>query len=111
MGDMVQPKEPWHLHYYTGDQIPQAVLAYEHSSIPPEDDDMIQLVNLTDPKAEAGSVQAGTHTYAVSGVVARHMERDEDITELIHRFGAVDNRGKGTTSSRMFVCDGPLKTA
>lgn len=77
--------------------------------LPKDDDDMIQIVNLTDPKAAPGTVRAGTHTYAVSGVTGRHMERAADIDELIKRFGAVDERPKGTTSSLMFnLIGGPL---
>lgn len=74
----------------------------------PEDDDVIQIVNLTNPKVAT----SGTHTYAVSGVVGRHMERAADIDELVKRFGAVDNRGKGTTSSLLFgLVNGPLATS
>lgn len=33
--------EPWHLHYFAGDNIPAAVLAYENGTTnPPEEDDM-----------------------------------------------------------------------
>jgi len=35
MGDLVAPKEPWHLHYFAGDSIPAAVLAYEAGQTPP----------------------------------------------------------------------------
>lgn len=72
-----------------------------------EDDDMIRIVNLTDP----GNPGVGTHIYAVSGVTGRHMKRNEDIAELIKRFGAVDERPKGTTSALMFnLVNGPLRT-
>lgn len=33
--------EPWHLHYFAGDTIPAAVLAFEHSAPPIPEDDMI----------------------------------------------------------------------
>lgn len=73
----------------------------------PPEDDMIRIVNLTDPDNPG----AGTHTYAVSGIVGRHMKRDADIAELIKRFEAVDERPKGVTSSLMFdLANGPLKT-
>jgi hypothetical protein len=37
--------EPWHIHYFPGDAIPKAVLAYEAShKPPPEDDDMPTIV-------------------------------------------------------------------
>lgn len=81
--------------------------AHVAAHLNPPEDDMIRIVNLTDPDNPG----AGTHTYAVSGVVGRHMQRDEDIGELLGRFGAVDERPKGTTSSIMFaLANGPLKT-
>jgi hypothetical protein len=30
-GSVVHPKEPWHLRYFAGDDIPAAVLAYERT--------------------------------------------------------------------------------
>lgn len=77
----------------------------EHKGI--EDEDMIQIVDLTNPNVP----NSGAHAYALSGVTGRHLERNEDIAELIQRFGAVDNRNKGITSSLMFnLVNGPLKT-
>lgn len=36
------PSEPWHIHYFAGDVVPSAVIAWEqsHGTTPPEDDDM-----------------------------------------------------------------------
>lgn len=60
--------EPWHLRYFAGDKIPQAVLDYEDSltptppTRPPEDDDMRHLVKTdTGPRAGWWIITDGIH--------------------------------------------------
>ena len=71
MGTIENPVELWHLHYWAGDVIPAAVLAYEENTMPLSSDDLAKIkstVWYSDVDTGDRSISAGT---ALLGVYDR----------------------------------------
>jgi len=63
--------EPWHLQWFVGDVIPAAVLAYEASLTPPEEDMAAKLVKRDDGADAAFTVQ---------GITLVWVDNEDDLT-------------------------------
>lgn len=106
--------EPWHLHDFSGDTIPKAVLDYEASlqpapPAPTEDDDMAtQLVWYTGPPASPGP-----HCYHLGGIHGCWVVKPEAIA-LLKFLGVPESNTAAKPlgpewQDGMILVDGPCK--
>jgi len=101
--------EPWHVHYFSGDSIPRAVLDHEAGSQPQEEDEVAKQI--------VWYKGTNSHAYIVrDGFEAKHINNPDDLNLL--RFCKVDEKtGMGSESQPLdkawqgivAFLDGPLK--
>lgn len=93
--------EPWHIHYFAGDAIPAAVLAFERTTAShptdPEDDDMAAAVFYF--KGDDGH----SHAYHVVGNVGKYLPNKAAIDTV--KFFGVKEANKASDPARENVSD------
>lgn len=116
--------EPWHLHYFAGDTIPRAVLDYEASLNPTDEEDLMQRIEwykgATTTGANKGKVVEAAYRVVLARnakkltrVMAFHVPNPTALTRLKNLGNAEDTTRRTVAEyhPNMTFMDGPFRNA